>query len=497
MRSGIIVGAAALSAFLSLAAAEKSFDKPLLKDQKIVHALARLTFGPRPRDIETVQHIGLEKWIDSQLHPDRIPENSLLSGYLETLTTLNLSPRQISEQAQNEQSKQKGKQAKGLNILARELNEAKLYRAIYSERQLEEQLVDFWFNHFNVNIAKGADRLLTASYERDAIRPHVWGKFRDLLGATAHHPAMLFYLDNWQSSTPEPQVAQEPQRPQRPLGPRIQTTPKQQRPGFPPMPLPNPNAAAKAKGKQQRRGINENYARELLELHTVGVDNGYTQQDIIEVARCFTGWTILRPQQDGEFQFNPRMHDSGPKTVLGVKIPAGEGENDGERVLDILAKRPETAHFISLKIAQRFVADEPPAALVDRMAKKFRDTDGDLRAVVAAMIASPEFFSEGALSAKVKTPLEFVVSAVRASEADVRNAAPLGQKIAELGQPLYRKVEPTGYSTMASEWINSASILGRLNFAVDLTANRIPGSRVDAGNAGLAKTFGSPEFQKR
>jgi uncharacterized protein (DUF1800 family) len=472
MKSWIVVASVAIAGMLVAATTNRSFEKPLTNDQKIAHVLNRLTFGPRPGDAAAVENLGLDKWIDAQLHPERITESPLVKAYLETLTTLNLSPHEVAEKFQpsGPASQGQGKQMAnrmGPQAPLRELNEAKIYRAIFSERQLQEQLVDFWFNHFNVNIAKGADRFLTVAYERDTIRPHVLGKFRDLLGATARDPAMLFYLDNWQNSTPEP---------------------------------PGPLFAPRAKGKQQARGINENYARELLELHTLGVDNGYTQQDIVEVARCFTGWTILQPRQGGEFTFNPRMHDPGPKTVLGVKIPADGAQNDGERVLDILAKRPETAHFISLKLAQRFVADDPPPALVDRMAKKFRDTDGDLRAVVAAMIASPEFFSEGAWNAKVKTPLEFVVSAVRASGAEVRNAAPLAQKIADMGQPLYRKVEPTGYSTMAAEWVNSASLLARLNFAVDLAANRVPGSRVttsDTGDASIGKTLGAPGFQKR
>jgi uncharacterized protein (DUF1800 family) len=466
----VVVASTAVAGLLVAATASKSFEKSLSTDRKIQHALNRLTFGPRPGDAEVVEHMGLDRWIEAQLHPERIAENPALPGYLESLTSLNLTPRDAAEKFQPGADKQKGPQ-----LQVRELNEAKIYRAIYSELQLEEQLVDFWFNHFNVNIAKGADRLLTAAYERKTIRPHVWGKFRDLLGATAHDPAMLFYLDNWQNSSPESQ---------KPFSPFFD--PRRRR--FP---------QAQAKGKQQQRGINENYARELLELHTLGVDNGYTQMDIVEVARCFTGWTILRPNQDGEFSFNPRMHDDGQKVVLGVKIHAGGGQSDGERVLDILAKRSETAHFISLKLAQRFVADDPPASLVDRMAKRFRETDGDLRTLVATMINAPEFFSEGAWNAKVKTPLEFVVSSARASGAEIRDVAPLAQKIADMGEPLYRKVEPTGYSTKAEEWVNSASLLARMNFAVDLAANRVPGARVDVDNANIGKTLGSPDFQKR
>ena len=457
MRKWCIAAAAlALVGALVAATESKSFEKKLSGEEKIQHALSRLTFGPRQGDLENVESMGLDKWIDQQLHPERVPESGALTERLASLPSLNLTSRETAEKfqipladalqaLQGKQDKQKGKQQNGPQVLIRELTEAKLYRAIYSEHQLEEQLVDFWFNHFNVSVTKGPVRFLVASYERDAIRPHVLGKFRDLLGATAAHPAMLFYLDNWQNSTPDV-----------------------------------PGLFAKAKAKQAR-GINENYARELMELHTLGVDNGYTQEDIIEVARCFTGWTILQPRMGGEFFFNPRMHDQKEKTVLGVKIPANGGQRDGEKVLDILARRPETAHFISLKLAQRFVADQPPVSLVDRMAKRFRETDGDIRAVVQTMIASPEFFSEGARSAKVKTPFEFVVSAVRATGTDLRRAAPLGQKLVELGQPLYRKVEPTGYSTMAEEWVNSSGLLARMNFAAEFKNTQV----------------GSPEFQRR
>jgi uncharacterized protein (DUF1800 family) len=484
-----LVSALALAGAL-FAATQKSFDKPLSKDQKVEHALNRLTFGARPGDVEAIKRMGVDKWIQQQLHPEKIAENPELLARLEQLPTLTMSSREAADrfevpldqlqalQNASDDAKQKTKQqlkqqGKGPQVVGRELTEAKLLRAIYSERQLDELMVDFWFNHFNVNIAKGADRMLVPSYERDAIRPHVWGSFRDLLGATAHHPAMLFYLDNWQNATPEPQG-----RGGNVLRDLIQ-------------------AKAKAKGKQLSRGINENYARELLELHTLGVDNGYTQQDIIDVAKCFTGWTIRQPRQGGEFEFNARNHDSGPKTVLGVKIPAGGGEKDGEKVLDILAKRPETAQFISFKLAQRFVADDPPQKLVDRMAKKFRDTDGDLRAVVETMITSSEFFSEAALNAKVKTPLEFVASAVRATDAEVRNPIPLAQRLNDMGQPLYRKVEPTGYSSMAAEWMNSAALLARVNFALDLSSGRLQAVRLSPDNKVSGETLGSPEFQRR
>jgi len=342
-------------------------------------------------------------------------------------------------------------------VVVRDLMEGKLLRAIYSGRQLEEVLTDFWFNHFNVYLDKGADHYLVTEYERDAIRPHVLGKFRDLLEATAKSPAMLFYLDNWQSVGPAP-------------------------------------APARA-ANQARRGLNENYGRELMELHTLGVDGGYTQKDVTEVARCFTGWTILQPQRGGDFVFNPRAHDNGEKVVLGVKIPAGGGMSDGEKVLDILARHPSTAHFISRELAQRFVADAPPAALVDRMAQTFLKTGGDLREVMKTMLASKEFWSVDAYRTKMNSPLDLVVSAVRAEDGQVDYALNLANQVAQLGEPLYRKQEPTGYSNLGKEWVNTAGLLARMNFALQLADNRIPG--VKAGTTKVAGIdLGSPEFQK-
>jgi uncharacterized protein (DUF1800 family) len=324
---------------------------------------------------------------------------------------------------------------------------------------LDEVLADFWFNHFNVFLDKGADRYLITEYDREAIRPHVLGKFRDLLEATAKSPAMLFYLDNWQS-----------------VGANVA--------------LPRgPNA--------QRRGLNENYGRELLELHTLGVDGGYTQKDVTEVARCFTGWSINQPQRGGSFLFTPRLHDRGEKTVLGVKIPAGGGIEDGEKVLDIVAHQPATAHFISKKLAQRFVADDPPPALVERMAQTFLKSNGDIRAVFETMIASKEFWSEGAFRSKMKSPLEMVVSAVRASNGNVDFATGLVNQVAQLGEPLYRKQEPTGYSNTANEWMNSAGLMARMNFALQLASNKVPGVMVEKPETSAGIALGSPEFQKK
>jgi uncharacterized protein (DUF1800 family) len=476
------------------------FTKPLTGDRAILHALDRLAFGPRPGDVDAVKKMGLSKWIDLQLHPERIPMDPALEAMMKSLVEPSslvgavlgerpqnpLTPRQANllraataeqdyqmlsrlpeeeqvqileamplirqrvapmltpEQRMKLQATAKGNAkdaVKGAKQAGVKLAQAKFDLAIESARQLEEVLADFWYNHFNVDAAKGADKLLVTSYDRDVIRPHVLGKFRDLLEATATSPAMLFYLDNWRSTV------EMPANPRRP--------------------------------KQAERGLNENYARELMELHTLGVEGGYTQKDVTEVARCFTGWTIQNPRLDGTFLYNDRMHDKGAKVVLGVKIPAGGGKDDGEKVLDILARHPSTARFISRELAQRFVADDPPQALVDRMAKTFHDTDGDIRAVLTTMLASPEFFSEGAYRAKLKTPFEMMVSAVRATGAKVDNTAALANRIAALGEPLYRKVEPTGYSNVGTEWMNSAALMGRMNVAMDLTGNRLAGVKVD------------------
>jgi len=567
MRNKVLAAAVAISvaALPAVSARAKKSPDPsaafkvkLTRDQQVLHALDRLSFGPRPGDSARVKKMGVKKWIDLQLHPERIAENPVLEAKLQPLESLRMTqaeavqsyptpqfiravatgrqktpgdpvlraaierylrrfqlkkdPGNIPQAADFEpvlkldqilnrdqiQTLRRGTpdqkrellagfpddkiddfvvalthqgglrgQLFGLapvplqrkmllavspqQVIAYDLTVGKLDRAIYSNRQLQEELVDFWYNHFNVFLDKGADRYLVPAYERDAIRPHVLGKFRDLLEATAKSPAMLFYLDNWQSVAPHP---------------------------------PNPHA----KNKRASRGLNENYGRELMELHTLGVDGGYTQKDVIEVARCFTGWTIRDPRQGGTFYFNDRVHDKGEKVVLGVTIPAGGGIEDGEKVLHILASHPSTAKFISTKLAKRFVADNPPPALIDRMAKTYLSSDGDLRAVMKTMLSSKEFWSEGAYHAKIKTPFEMIVSSVRALDADVDLAFPLVNQIAQLGEPLYRKLEPTGYSNANTEWINSASLLARMNFGLALAQNRFPGVKVDAARLDETKS---------
>ncbi len=376
-----------------------------------------------------------------------------------------------------------------------ELQASRILRAVYSERQLQEVLVDFWTNHFNVFAGKGADRWLLTSYDRDTIRPNTLGKFHDLLLATAQSPAMLFYLDNFQSVSPNAQARRNRSNRGRGLGdsifgsliggPRGRMTAPQGA-NVPPAPAQPP---------RQPRGINENYARELMELHTLGVDGGYTQKDVQEVARCFTGWTILAPrgggaavmalmgagarENAGTFYFNARMHDEGEKTVLGQKIPAGGGIKDGRLVLDILARHPSTAKFIATKLVRYFVQDNPPSALVDRVAAQFTRTDGDIRETLKAIFFSPEFHSPSAYRAKVKRPFELAISAIRTLGAETNGGPQLHQWIARMGEPLYLYQTPNGYSDTAESWVNTGGLLERLNFGLSLASNRIPGTRVD------------------
>ncbi len=345
-------------------------------------------------------------------------------------------------------------------VVQEELIQAKLLRAIYSDRQLEEVMTDFWFNHFNVFVGKGPERVLLTNYEQDVIRPHALGRFEDLLLATAKSPAMLFYLDNWMSEGPNSMKG---------LG--ISAHPSRYAPHYPP--------GSPYVKRKQNNGLNENYGRELLELHTLSVNGGYSQRDVTEVAKVFTGWTIEKPYEGLGFKYDPRMHEPGPKFVLGHKIKP-KGEDEGKEVLHLLANSPQTAHFISLKLAQRFVADDPPPALVDRMAKTFQKKKGDIREVLATLFQSPEFWAADTYHAKVKTPLEFVASAVRATGADVDDAMALARQIANMGMPLYAAQPPTGYSMKADAWVSSSALLNRMNFALGLTAGKVRGVKVDS-----------------
>jgi uncharacterized protein (DUF1800 family) len=468
-------------------------------DKTLVHVLNRMGFGPSPGQVERVRQLGLEAYLEQQLHPERLADSDMnvrLAGF-ESLTKSTreladtyfipaLMARQRAKQEASAQPPDSDASKRTMRTPAQmqamqgerrvlgELAQQKILRAAYSDRQLEEVMVDFWFNHFNVFAGKGQVRLYLTEYERDTIRPHAFGTFRELLGATAHSPAMLFYLDNWQSAAAEGSATAAPQ-PARANGMRGRRGPLG---GMRQLPRAMVGVAPPPAGQNRRpRGLNENYARELMELHTLGVDGGYTQHDVQEVARAFTGWTIGNPRQGGGFHFEPRMHDDGAKTVLGHLIPPGGGERDAEQVLDILAKHPSTARFIATKLTRRFVADEPPAALVDRAAARFSATGGDIREVVRTIITSPEFFGHEAYRAKVKTPFEFVASAVRAASADVVNAQPLVQALRDLGMAPYQCQPPTGYADRAEAWVNTGALLNRMNFAVALTGGTMRGVR--------------------
>jgi uncharacterized protein (DUF1800 family) len=444
----------------------------------VEHALNRLTYGPRTGEIERVAHIGLSAWIDAQLAPSRI-DDAAVERRLPPL------PERPGPFASPQEARRFGRES------VQALAAAKLVRAVHSERQLEEVLVDFWFNHFNVFAGKGRTGVYVPAYERDAIRPHVLGRFRDLLGATAKSPAMLFYLDNWLSADPDAAERTEQMRQRRNGRPGLRARSSGLRaPGSglqetaPPEPGAGSQEPAQIAGQTRRRGLNENYARELLELHTLGVDGGYTQEDIIDVARAFTGWTLERPQEAGGFRFARALHDRGEKMVLGRRFAAGGGIEEGERVLDILAAHPSTARHIATKLARRFVSDDPPEALVLRVAARFRETDGNLREVVRAVITSPEFVAAAARRAKVKTPLEFVASAMRISGREVTDARPLLRGLQQLGMMPYMCQPPTGYDDIAETWVSAGALVSRMNIAQQIAGAQAP-------------LIGGPEFQRR
>ncbi len=534
----------------------------LTEEQRIVHVLNRLGFGARPGDIERVKAMGIETYINQQLAPEKIADN-VAEDKVRSLATLSMTTAELYEKypqpgmllrqlerrgqlpAELEQARQTKERKEspgsveapnqampapgaapkppqeneayrrvlreyyrqnGLQQPARivaELQASRILRAVYSERQLNEVMVDFWSNHFNVFSNKGADRWLLTAYDRDTIRPHAMGKFSELLVATAQSPAMLFYLDNFQSVSPRPEtrVGQLQRRTQQdPMFDRLMRNPRREE-----LINPNPNLRRQLPAsnnpenrpnppQRQRRGINENYARELMELHTLGVDGGYTQKDVQEVARCFTGWTIFAPRggaaaaaplgdaaraNAGTFFFNARMHDDGEKIVLGHKIPAGGGIKDGLTVLDILARQPATARFISQKLVRHFVMDTPPPGLVDRVAAVFTRSDGDIRETLRAIFSSPEFNSSLAYRNKIKRPFELAISALRTLGADTNGGPQLHQWIARMGEPLYGFQTPNGYSDAAESWVNTGGLLERLNFGLALAANRIPGTRLD------------------
>jgi uncharacterized protein (DUF1800 family) len=416
------------------------------------HLVSRITFGERPGDIERIHDLGIHEYVEQQLHPDGVDDRSA-EARLANLTSIRMQTAELTSHYQPlrraGQFPMSQMSLSGIpQQILQELQAQKIIRAVHSSRQLQEVMTDFWFNHFNVFWGKNANRWLTTSHEMKAIRPHVFSKFKNLLMATAKSPAMLFYLDNHLSSS--------------------------------------------------IRGINENYARELMELHTLGVDGGYTQKDVQEVARAFTGWTIDRPQVTGEFLFRPRMHDSGDKVVLGHKISSG-GIRDGETVIEILARHPSTARFISTKLVRRFVSDEPPQSLVKHVAGVYQKTDGDIREMLRAILNSEEFNSREAIGAKTKTPFEYAASAIRVFDGSTDGSRALVQSIARMGQPLYQCQPPSGYPDSGDHWMSTGATLERLNFAVALAGDRMPGTsvRFDEPVKSVVARIGSPEFQKR
>jgi len=527
-------------------AAESS---PLNEREKAAHVLNRLGYGPRPGEIDRVAEFGVEKWIRTQLTPEKI-EDGKAEQMVAKLTYIHKTPQELTKayqaeirarQARNRERAAAGKaeenaqMAKGdspsmmdemmgessqtepgksaptetaptkvrrsfegpseneltLAQALGELHHAKLIRAVYSERQLEQVLVDFWFNHFNVDARKQLVRPLIVSHEQDTIRPNLWGSFRDLLAATAKSPAMLVYLDNWRST-----VAYEPGETETRIARRL----KQKATGM--------SEEAAAALPKPTRGLNENYGRELMELHTLGVDGGYSQKDVQEVARALTGWTIL--PQKAEFQFRPQWHDQGEKVILGKTFPANGGQKDGERVLDLLATHPSTAHHIAYKLCQRFVADKPPEELVKRVASAFLSSGGNLHATYEALFLDKAFFAPENFGAKTKSPFEFASSSLRASGAefvDANGPAPRvpvraleagallgrGQErmsrlprktvtlhLVEMGQSNYGWGPPTGFPEDSSTWVNSGALVSRLNYALALTGGQVSDARVHA-----------------
>ena len=472
------------SSFLFFVGSGASEAPALSERQKALHALNRLAFGPRPGDVERVIAVGVDRWIAQQLHPENI-DDAKVATKVASFEILAMSEDEIYERFAEpyfERRRDLAKRSRDGSGTGRqrmrpapeqrpqriveELSAAKLVRAVESNRQLEEVMADFWLNHFNVFGEKGADRILIATYEREAIRPHMWGRFEDLLLATAKSPAMLFYLDNARSVA----VAAN-----RPLGVEASFRGGRNRMRRP----------AQEQERIRQAGINENYARELLELHTLGVDGGYTQNDVTELARLLTGWSLAGPREgELEFRFRRELHDVKGKTVLGHDFAPGGGIEEGEMMIRTLARHPSTAKHIATKLCQRFVSDDPPIELIDRVARRFLETGGDLRETVGAVVTSPEFLSPRAYRTKVKTPLEYAVSAIRAT-GGTTDGINVARQLAQMGQPLYRCQPPTGYSDAAEDWVSSGALVARLNFAIALAEGKMPGTKTTMIRPGL------------
>jgi uncharacterized protein (DUF1800 family) len=441
---------------------------PLSARDSALHALNRLAYGPRPGEVDRIAAMGVMAWIERQLHPDRIPDPAMAQREAK-FTILHEDPASLSRALAAARRQRIAAARRGADRLAGpeppavmqlrraagQLQQLAVVRAVHSERQLQEVMVDFWTNHFNVQVAKGLDRVYTPSYIEHTIRPHALGRFADLLIATAQSPAMLFYLDNWQSVAPGAVP---------PGAGRLARL---------------PDTLRRQVLARSPKGLNENYARELMELHTLGVDGGYTQRDVIEVARILTGWSIERPQQGGDFRFNEWAHDYGEKTVRGVRFPAGQGMEEGVRLLRLFAADAATMHHVSRQLCARFVSDEPPDGCVDDAVAAWKRSDGDVAAVLVAIFRSPDFWAPQAMRAKVKTPLEFIVSAVRAVDGEPDTTPRLAQVVARLGEPLYAQPSPAGYPETQEDWVNSGALLLRMNMAVALAAGRLPGVTVE------------------
>ncbi|MDT9340523.1 DUF1800 domain-containing protein [Trichodesmium erythraeum 21-75] len=409
---------------------------------KTIHVLNRLTFGPRPGDIERVESIGIDNYIKSQLRPETIRESPQLTQKMAKLTNFYLSPTELYQKTvspvkkrdKNLTQKQRIEiRNKNIRKILRESENARLLQGILSNKQLQEVMVDFWFNHFNISVGKGyLTSLWVGTYERDAIRPYALGNFRNLLGATAHHPAMLFYLDNWLNTAP---------------------------------------GSKGARGKF--KGLNENYARELMELHSMGINGGYTQQEIITLARIFTGWGIKYLSEDGSgFKFYQNRHDNSDKIFLGVPIKGG-GVEEGEKALDILAKHPSTAHFISYKLAQYFVADVPPSSLVNKLDQRFQETNGNIRYVLETLFNSSEFWNEKYYDSKFKNPYQYIISAARSTGTENPRFGRIKRILGQLGMNLYGCKTPDGYKNTQEAWLNPDAIMRRISFATIISRGQL------------------------
>ncbi len=549
---------AVFSPVFSLGADAQSKAKPLTENQKISHVLNRLGFGARPGDIEKVKAVGVQKYIEQQLNAP-VSDSAEVTARLKNFEVLDMETPEIFAKYPNGgallrklEGRNRNKQTAAMPNNNRampdgEVNEderraqqqkireyyqkydlrppaqitqqmqaSRIVRAVYSENQLQEAMTDFWLNHFNVYAGKAAVRWFIPSYERDVIRKNALGNFKDLVKGTAQHPAMLFYLDNFQSMSPNTQIGnnRQNQRMQKALqsgqlNPRQRERLKKRGLSDEQIGQRIKQAQNMTKQPKQQRGINENYARELMELHTLGVDGGYTQKDIVEVARSFTGWTIADPRgyrsaaaneikgddnkklnhlqrqmgvpdeiESGEFYFNEKWHEGGEKIVLGQKINEG-GMKDGLKVIDVLAAHPSTAKFIARKLAVKFVSDNPSDALVGRVAQAFQKSNGDIKTTLRALFNDKEFYAPENYRAKIKTPFELLASSLRALDADVKTSPALVGLLGKMGEPLYGYIAPTGYPDTAEDWVNTGALLERMNFAVALASNRIPQTKVN------------------